>query len=140
MLEFLKIVHFFGVVMGLGGGMANAMAAKRLAAVPPEALPAIRSFREALGGLSTLGLVLLWLSGIAMVAGWHGPALFAQPLFSLKIGAVIVLSAISLASNLTIRQARKTGTKPSAQHMRRLLMGSLVFATLALVLAVINFS
>ena len=140
MLAALKLVHFIGVILGFVGGIANAMAEKRLGGVPPEAMPTIAAFREALAKLSTIGLVLLWLSGIALIWGWYGWAVFESPLFSLKIAAVVVLSGFSLAANLTVLQARRAGTPPDPDRMRRIGMGAMTAGTVALILAVIRFS
>jgi len=140
MLELLKFVHFFGLIIGIGGGIANAVAAKRLALVPPEARPIIGMYRESLGKLSTAGLILLWLSGLAMVALYRGSGIFSDPTFSLKMAAVVVLTGFSVAANMTVAQAKKAGGPPDAQRMKMISMGALTFGVLALLLAVIQFS
>ena len=141
MLEILKIIHFFGLIMGIGGGMANAMAAKRLVGMPGEAMPTIGAFREALGKLSTLGLILVWLSGIAMIWGYRGGLkVFDDTTFTLKIAAVVVLTVFAIYGNMTVAKAKKAGTPPDAGKMRTVSMGALTFGTLALILAVVNFT
>jgi hypothetical protein len=140
MLELLKFIHFFGLIIGIGGGIANAMAAKRLASVPSEARPMVGMFRESLGKLSTAGLILLWLSGLAMVAIYRGSGIFSDPAFSLKMAAVIVLTGFSVAANVTVAQAKKAGGPPDMQRMKIVSMGALTFGLLALLLAVIQFS
>ena len=140
MLAALKLVHFIGVILGFVGGIGNAMADKRLSSVPPEAMPIVGAFREALAKLSSIGLLLLWLSGIAIIWGWHGWAVFESPLFSLKIAAVVVLTGFSLAANLTVLRARRAGTEPDPDRMRRIGMGAMSAGTVALILAVIRFS
>lgn len=140
MLELLIFVHFFGLIIGIGGGVANAMAAKRLATVPPEARPMVGMYRESLGKLSTGGLILLWLSGIVMVAIYRGSGIFSDPMFAFKMIAVVVLTGFSVAANMTVAQAKKAGGPPDAQRMKMISMGALTFGLLALLLAVMTFS
>ncbi len=140
MLTLLKIVHFAGLIMGFAGGIANAMAGKRLQGMPPEAMPRVQAFQEALGKLSAIGLLLLWLSGIAIIWGWRGLAVFDDWVFNLKIAAVVVLTGFSLTASVTTARAKKAGTPPDPDRMRKIGMGAMSFGTLALILAVINFT
>jgi hypothetical protein len=93
-----------------------------------------------LGKISTAGLILLWLSGIALISIYADASLLSNSVFQLKLAAVIVLSGFSIAANLTVISAKKAGTPPNAARMKSISMGATIFGTLALILAVITFT
>ena len=140
MLEILKLLHFIGIILGIGGGLANAISAVRLAGLPPETGPIVGGFRQTLGKMSTIGLVILWLSGIALIINQKDAGLLSDTLFLLKLGAVIVLSGFSIAANITVISAKKAGGPPDAKRMENLGKGALLSGTVALVLAVLVFN
>ena len=140
MFEALKIIHFLGLAAGIGGGLANMLAAMKLKGLPPEAMPAVGGYRITLGQVSTVGLALLWITGVWMVLGYMDPAIKGTLLFQLKILAVIGLTVMAVLSNLTVAKARKAGTPPDAQRMKMLGMISMVFSLSALILAVAVFN
>ena len=137
--ELLKIIHFLSFSVAIGAGVANLTLGARLASFPSEAMPPLGGFRLFLGKLSTIGLVLLWITGILMVAATNGTSAFESPTFLLKIAAVIVLTIFSIMANLTVSQAKKAGTPPDASRMKQLGIGSQAMAVLAIILAVFAF-
>ena len=140
MFEALKIIHFLGLAAGIGAGLANMVAAMKLGAVPAEARPMVGGYRITLGQISTIGLILLWITGIWMVAAYMDPAIKGNLVFQLKIVAVIGLTIMAVLSNLTVAKARKAGTPPDPQRMKMLGMISMVFSLSALILAVAVFN
>lgn len=140
MLELLKAIHFLSFSVAIGAGISNLALGARLSAFPPQAMPPLGGFRLLLGKLSTIGLILLWLTGIWMVAVTAGMGIPENQIFLWKLAAVIVLTVFSIAANLTVAKARKTGMPPDAQRMKRLGFGSQAMAILALILAVIAFN
>ncbi len=90
--------------------------------------------------MSTFGLVLLWLSGIALIAMRADISLLSDGVFQLKLAAVVALTGFSIAANLTVFAAKKASTPPNAARMKSISMGAIIFGTLALVLAIIAFS
>jgi len=138
--EILKFTHILGVVLGIGGGLANAVAAAKLASLPPETGPIVGGFREALGKMSTLGLVFLWLSGIALIGVSGATGLLSDPIFLAKMAAVLVLTGFSIAANVTVISAKKAGGPPDMARMKLISQGALISGLLALVLAVVTFA
>jgi hypothetical protein len=102
-------------------------------------MPTLGEFRLFLGKLSTIGLVLLWLTGLSMIAATSGTNALSSPAFLLKLAAVIVLTVFSIMANMTVAQAKKAGTAPDAIRMKRLGLGSQAMAVLALIFAVAAF-
>lgn len=140
MFELMKLVHFLGLIAGIGGGAANLLAGRVMAGQAPENRAGLAAFRPLLAKTSTYGLVLLWLSGITLLNMTMVVALFENPVFIWKMVAVVVLTLISVTANLTMIRARKSGNPPDAQLMKKLGIWGQVFAILALILAVIAFN
>ena len=140
MLELLKIIHFLSFSVAIGAGVANQITGLKLAGVAPEAMPKVGALRLSLGKVTTHGLILLWLTGTALIALTHGAAVFQNLAFLAKFAVVLILTIISVMANLTIAQARNTGTPPDAVRMKKLGIAGLSMAILALILAVIAFS
>jgi uncharacterized membrane protein len=139
MIELLKIIHFLSFSVAIGAGVANLTLGARLANFPSEAMPSLGGFRLLLGKLSTIGLVLLWITGIFMIAATNGTSVFESSTFLLKMAAVIVLTIFSILANLTVSQAKKAGTPPDANRMKQLGVGSQAMAVFAIILAVFAF-
>ena len=140
MFETLKIIHFSGLILAFAGGIGNMVAGMKLSTIPPEGAPAVGAFRFALGRISTLGLILLWLTGIWMVSLNDGWAIFSDLTFVLKFAAVLVVTGFSIAANITVARATKADTPPDSARMKMIGQGALFFAFLALILAVLSFS
>lgn len=139
MFEVLKIIHFLSFSVAIGAGVSNLVLGTRLASFPPQAMPPLGGFRLLLGKLSTIGLVLLWLTGLSMIASANGMAVNST-LFALKITAVVGLTILSIIANMTVAKAKKVAAPPDANLMKRLGLGSQAFAILALMLAVFAFA
>lgn len=140
MSELLIVIHFLSFSVAIGAGVANLALGARLTGFPPSAMPAIGGFRLFLGKLSTVGLILLWLTGITLIASTKGMAVFENAAFLWKLAAVIVLTGFSIMANMTVAQAKKAGGPPDANRMKRLGIGSQAMAILALILAVVAFN
>lgn len=140
MLELLKIIHFLSFAAGIGAGLANMVSAAYLHALPAEAAPKALAFRLALSKISTVGLILLWLTGLTLIWIEHGTEILLSTAFLWKMAAVLALTAILIAINLNISRARASGTPPDPEKMKRLGLSAQVASITALCLAVVAFS
>ncbi len=140
MLDLLKTIHFLSFAVAIGAGVSNLVLGARLSTFPPQAMPSLGGFRLLLGKLSTIGLILLWLSGIWMVAVTAGIGILDNQTFLWKLAAVAVLTVLSIVANLAVAKAKKTGIPPDANRMKRLGIGSQAMAILALILAIVAFN
>lgn len=140
MQQILLIIHFLSFSAAIGAATANLITGARMATIPSDARPQVGAIRLTIGQVSTFGLILLWLTGIAMVVTSQGSAVFDNPLFVIKMLVVIVLTVISTLLNLTIARARAAGTPPDPARMMRLGKSGLAAAVLALILAILAFS
>ncbi len=140
MWEILKTVHYLSFSVAIGAGVSNLVLGARLVGFPPEAMPPLGGFRLLLGKLSTIGLALLWLTGISMVASAPDMNYLENPAFLWKLAAVVVLTLFSIAANVTVAQAKKAGGPPDANRMKQFGFGSQAMAILAVLLAVVAFT
>ena len=139
MQELLKIIHFLSFSVAIGAGAANIVAGRQLLSMPAEVMPKIGAYRMTLGKITTIGLGLLWITGIWLVF-LLGGSVFSNGWFLLKLAVVVLLTVISVKANFTIINARKAGTPPDAERMKMLGQAGLAVAVLALILAVLAFS
>jgi uncharacterized membrane protein len=136
----LVIIHFLAFSIGIGASVSNLIVGARAARAEPQFRPALGGVSQALGKTATHSLVLLWLSGIAMVyLDWDGWASL-PPLFWAKIAAVLVLTGCSVLLNMHMLRSKRAGTPPPAPTMAMLGRVGSASALTALVIAVITFS
>ncbi len=127
-LAILKIIHLMSMGVGFGGGVANAIVAMTAAPKDP-ALGGAISIR--IGRISTLALVLLWITGYFLVSS--GPGWGSLPfLFWIKLLAVAALTGCAV-----VLQVRALRPGPElAALAKKLGPVMLACSTLAIVLAV----
>ena len=140
MLEFLKIVHFLSLSVGIGGGVANGIIGARAAKVDPPVRAVLGGISGLIGRLSFVAIVLLWLTGIAMVYLAFGGWAELPTAFWVKIAFVVVLTALSVWLNLLAMRARRTRTPPPAATMRTLGMVAGLCSLIIVIAAVIAFT
>lgn len=140
MIELLKIIHYLSFAVAIGAGVSNQIVGLRLKGLPPEAMPNIGAIRLALGKVTTHGLILLWITGLAMVFLTSGAAIQQNPAFIWKMAAVLVLTAVSIMANVAVTRARANKVPPDPQLMRKLGLSGLALATVTLILAVLAFN
>ena len=140
MLELLKIIHFLAFTVAIGAGLASLVSVVALAKLPSGTMPTLGKFRKILGMFSTIGLGFLWATGLAMIMGFHGPALFSNSAFVWKMAAVVVLTLISAAANFELMRSMMQSRPPNGQLLVRLTIGAQISAIAALILAVVAFT
>jgi uncharacterized membrane protein len=100
MREILLVIHFVGLVMGMGTGLAFAFLGKKAASM--EDRQAALQFTKntfTLSKMGHIGLALLILSGLGLIHP-HADLLMSHPLLWTKLGLVILLIVlIILMSN-----------------------------------------
>lgn len=136
----LLIIHFLAFSIGIGASVSNLIIGAKAAGSEPQFRPALGSASEAIGKAATICLLLLWLTGVAMIyLDWDGWASL-PPLFWVKIAAVLVLTLCSGLLNWHVLRAKRAGTPPPAPTMALLGRLGSASALIALILAVITFT
>lgn len=137
MLTFMKILHLFGLMLGAGGGMGNAMVAmqaKRAGGPPP---PALLTLRDRFAIATLVGVLLLWVTGLWMWLVNYDAAMLGAA-FALKILAAAAILAIVVAARIVM--ARTPAGSPPPAWLQRLGPLSGLLAYIAVALAVIVFT
>ncbi len=138
-LAVLKIIHFLSFTVAIGAGTASLISVRALASLPPDTMPTAGRFRKMLGMLSTIGLAFLWATGLAMIMGFRGTAVFSDAVFQWKMAAVVVLTLISAAANFETMRATMQRRPANGALLLRYTIGAQIAGVAALVLAVISF-
>ena len=137
MFTVLMILHFLGLVMGMGGGFANIVAKRQMPKAQPVAYPGMALAAEAVGKMAASGLVLLWLTGIAMTMIKYAGAV--PTMLWLKIDRVGVMTVLVVGLNLMMIRAKRSGTPPDGQKIDRYAYSINSLGILTVIIAVILF-
>jgi len=132
------VVHFLGLAMGLSTGFANMAMAGLIRKAPPAEQAVLSRFPPAMSRIGAIGLVLLWISGLAIV--WTRYATFSvlpRP-FIVKIAAVVLLTIAVAYIHVLMPRAQRGD---AAAMARIQLLGKLTgpLAIIAIIFAVITF-
>lgn len=99
-LDALLIVHFIGLMLGAGGGFGSATAAAHAKKLPPGEASIIKTLGPKLARLSMIGLVLMYLTGVALLVVKYEGSLALMPLmFWIKL---VFVGTLTLAASLIL--------------------------------------
>ena len=138
MRDVMLIVHFIGLVMGLGTAFSHmflGLAAAKMDAAEARKLH-LQSF--ALSKMGHIGLALLILSGGYLMTPYWG-MLTSTPLLMLKLALVIVLAALIGIISAKARRAHQGDTDAQLRKIAPIGQATLVIGVLIVVLAVYVF-
>lgn len=102
----LLFVHLFGLI-GAAGGIASGLIMRRAAGASGEQAIALRGLGPMLARLSTIGLVLMWLTGPALVQFRYGGFAAMPALFWVKFVFVLSLTLAAIALELTYAAVKR---------------------------------
>ncbi|MDZ5698864.1 hypothetical protein [Chelativorans sp. M5D2P16] len=137
MFALMKILHFFGLMLGAGGGMGSMMVAIQAKRADGPPAPVLMTLRKHFAMAALIGVLLLWATGLWMwLTGYAGAML--GPAFALKLLTATAILAILIVVRLAMART-KPGTPPPAFIQR---VGPLagLLSYIAVVLAVIAFA
>ena len=141
MFKTLLVLHLIGLALGLGGGVGNMIAGRMMAGAEPAGAKVLGAMQRKIGRASFVGLILLWVTGIWMVQGYHDGGLGALPgTFSVKMIFVVIVTIAALIAQWKAITAARTGTPPNRKTMAMLGMISGLFSLLAVIMAVATFA
>ncbi|WP_343080336.1 hypothetical protein [Ostreiculturibacter nitratireducens] len=139
MFAALKIVHLFCLLAGGAASIGNAVLMRRVArlgAPPPPIVP------EVMGVLARMGLgaiVLLWITGVLMIAVGPGTLALGWEFYVKLLGAAVVLGIVSLMSMIRARAAAER-RPPDPKRMRTLSRIAFAGTSTAIIFAVLAFA
>jgi hypothetical protein len=137
-LDVLLIVHFAGLMLGAAGGIGSAVVMGYARSLPAEQAGIARGAGPALARLSTAGIVLMLLSGGAMVQFKYDGFSAMPQMFWVKMIFVATLTLAAILIEFTYAQVKKGNTAAAANLPR---FGPLagISALLAVVFAALAF-
>ena len=137
-LDVLLIVHFAGLMMGAGGGIGSTIVMRHALSLPVEQGNVVRSAGPALARLSTFGVVLMLLTGGAMVQFKYGGFSAMPTMFWVKLVFVATLTLAVILIEVTYAQVKK-GNAAAAANLPRLGPLAGISALLAVIFAALAF-
>ncbi len=136
-MEIVKFIHFLGLMMGAGAGIGHMVTAIAMKKTNGGAAEAVKVMKPVLGIFGMAGILLLWLSGIALVLpnGLTGLGV----LFYLKLLAALGILLINIYVAMKMRAHVKAGTPPDPklENLGKL-NGPLALIAVALAVYVFN--
>jgi hypothetical protein len=137
--DILLIVHLAGLMMGAGGGLGSTIAMRHALSLPPEQAAPIRGLGPSLAHLSSLGLVLMLVSGVSMFFIKYNGDFGGMPvMFHVKLLFVATLTIAAILIELTYAQVKKGNVK-AAGNLPRLGPMAGISSLLAVIFAVLAF-
>lgn len=137
-MDVLLIIHFIGLMLGAGGGLGSTLAMAHARKLPPDQAGVIRALGPLLARMALAGLVLLLITGFAML-GIHYGGFSAMPwTFWAKMTFVTTLTLAALLTELTYGQVKR-GNAKAAANLPRLGPIAGISAFLAMIFAVLTF-
>ncbi|HEY7797416.1 MAG TPA: hypothetical protein VIA80_01520 [Hyphomonadaceae bacterium] len=137
-LDALLIVHFAGLMMGAGGGIGSTIVMGYARSLPEEQAIIVRGAGPALARLSTFGLVLMLVTGGALVQFRYGGFGAMPQMFWVKLVFVATLTLAAILIEVTYAQVKK-GNAAAAANLPRLGPVAGISALLAVVFAALAF-
>jgi len=138
MTDILLILHIVGLMMGAGGGFASMITMRVAAKRPPDHAAVLRTLGPTFAKFSAAGLVLMWVTGLAMVFLKYGGFAGLPELFWVKITFVLSLTAAAITVELTYGQI-KAGKMEAAKRLPVLGPIAGISSLLAVTFAVLTF-
>jgi len=115
--KILLILHFLGLAMGLSASFGNMVMMGLVAKAAPAEKPVLGRFPPAISRVGSMGLALLWITGLSMLfTRWGGFAnLGNMPWqFHLKLTLVVILSGLVGFMQTLLRRVQKGDTAAMA--------------------------
>jgi hypothetical protein len=139
--QFLLVLHLLGLAMGLSVSFANMVMGGLITKASPAEQPVLGRFPPAMSRVGTIGLTLLWATGVTMVfTKWGGLGnLGNMPLvFHLKLGLVVVLTGVVMYVH-SLERKMKPGDAAAARRIQSVAKIATLLAVVIVVLAVLSF-
>src|ERR1700741_5420136 len=114
--DFLLALHLVGLMMGAGGGFGSIIAQREAAARPTEESAVLRSLGPAMVNFSAIGLIVMLITGFALLFVKYGGFSDLPAMFWVKMLFVTTLTFASIAVHLTYNQI-KAGNAAAASRL-----------------------
>jgi len=106
LVDILLAVHIIGLMMGAGGGFGSMISQREALKRPADQAVTLRSIGPALASFSFAGLVLMWITGVALVFVRYGGFGALPQMFWIKFIFVSTLTLAAIATQVLYGQAK----------------------------------
>jgi len=138
MTDFILALHIIGLMMGAGGGFGSMITQREALKRPADQAAALRSVGPALARFSSVGLVIMLITGPALVQLKYG-GFSAMPLmFWVKMIFVTTLTVAAIAMEVLYAQS-KAGNQAAAPRVAAFGPVAGISSILAVVFAALAF-
>jgi len=134
----LKIIHIFGLMLGVAGGLGSGVVASKIMAGDGPPPPVAVSSLQTLGFIGRTGVITLWITGPLMLMTTMGTLALGWTFYVKLVLAVILLVGV-LSIWWIGQRAVAAGKPPNLKLMSKIGAVSGISAFLAVVFAVWTF-
>ena len=138
MRDFLLILHFIGLAMGLGTSFAHMFLGIASSKMPKEEGRSFLVKCLAIDKMGMIGLGLLIISGLGLMMPYV-PTMGKMPLFHAKLTLVVILTLLIMKLMSLSKKARSGQVEETLPKMEKLGKMTLPIALAIVVLAVLTF-
>jgi hypothetical protein len=136
MREFMLILHFIGLVMGMGTGFAHAFLGAATTKMSKEEAIKFRLNTLVLGKMGHIGIALLLISGFYLITPYW-KVLTSTPLLIVKLSLVLVLIVLIAMINIAGKKAMNGDAERQFKKMKT--MGKLtLLISVGIVIVAVN--
>jgi hypothetical protein len=106
MTDFILAAHIIGLMMGAGGGFGSMITQREALTRPADQAAVLRSIGPALANFSTVGLILMWVTGVALVFIKYDGFGALPLMFWIKFVFISTLTLAAIATHVLYGQVR----------------------------------
>ncbi|PWH84789.1 hypothetical protein [Brumimicrobium oceani] len=139
MRDLMLILHFIGLAMGLGTAFAHAFLGFASSKLSKEEAGKLRKNTHILGSMGTIGLVLLFVSGVYLILPYWNALLMLPLLLAKLILFVLLIVFLSIIKFLENKAMKSVNPDPYLKKLEIIGKFSLLTSTTIVVLAVLVF-
>lgn len=114
-VDLLLAAHIIGLMMGAGGGFGSMISQREGLKRPADQAAVLRSIGPALASFSLVGLILMWITGVALVLLKYGGFAALPSMFWVKFIFISTLTLAAAATQLTYGQLKAGNTAAAAR-------------------------
>jgi hypothetical protein len=109
-IDIILALHIIGLMMGAGGGFGSMLTGREALKRPADQATTLRSVGPMLAQFSFVGLILMWLTGLALVFLKYGGFAALPQMFWVKFIFIATLTLAAIATQVLYGQAKAGNT------------------------------
>jgi hypothetical protein len=110
MIDLLIAAHIIGLMMGAGGGFGGMLTAREALKRPADQAAVLRSMGPILANFSFVGLIVMWITGVALVFLKYGGFGALPQMFWVKFIFISTLTLAAVATQVLYGQVKAGNT------------------------------